>query len=139
MGASGNKKIVQHIFDEMANGNSAPLLESLADDFRFVVMGSSKWSRSYDGKAAVLAELFVPLRANMVGAITTIPVRLVAEGDYVVVEARGRNTTRQGKAYDNTYCNVLRLEGGKLKEWTEYCDTALVDAVLDDPRKAMAG
>jgi uncharacterized protein len=139
MGASGNKKIVQHIFDEMANGNSAPLLESLADDFRFVVMGSSKWSRSYDGKAAVLAELFVPLRANMVGAITTIPVRLVAEGDYVVVEARGRNTTRQGRAYDNTYCNVLRLEGGKLKEWTEYCDTALVDAVLDDPRKAMAG
>jgi ketosteroid isomerase-like protein len=139
MGASGNKKIVQHIFDEIANGNSAPLLESLADDFRFVVMGSSKWSRSYDGKAAVLAELFVPLRANIEGAITTIPVRLIAEGDYVVIEARGRNTTRQGKAYDNTYCNVLRLEGGKLKEWTEYCDTALVDAVLDDPRKAMAG
>ena len=139
MGASENKKIVQHIFDEMANGNSAPLLESLADDFRFVVMGSSKWSRSYDGKAAVLAELFAPLRARIDGRITTIPVRLIAEGDYVVVEARGRNTTRQGKAYDNTYCNVLRLEGGKLREWTEYCDTTLVDAVLGDPRDAMAG
>jgi len=98
MGASENKKIVQHIFDEMANGNSAPLLQSLADDFRFVVMGSSKWSRSYDGKATVLAELFAPLRANIEGAITTIPVRLIAEGDYVVIEARGRNTTRQGKA-----------------------------------------
>ena len=139
MGASENKKIVQHIFDEMANGNSAPLLESLADDFRFVVMGSSKWSRSYDGKAAVLAELFAPLRARIEGRITTIPVRLIAEGDYVVVEARGRNITRQGKAYDNTYCNVLRLEGGKLREWTEYCDTTLVDAVLGDPRDAMAG
>ncbi len=139
MGASGNKKIVLHIFDEMARGNSAPLLESLADDFRFVVMGSSRWSRSYDGKAAVLAELFAPLRARIEGSITTIPVRLIAEGDYVVVEARGRNTTLQGKAYDNTYCNVLRLEGGKLKEWTEYCDTALVDAVLGDPREAMAG
>lgn len=139
MSASENKKIVRHIFDEMAHGNSAPLLESLADDFRFVVMGSSKWSRSYDGKAAVLAELFAPLRAHIEGRITTIPVRLIAEGDYVVVEARGRNTTREGKAYDNTYCNVLRLEGGKLKEWTEYCDTTLVDAVLGDPREAMAG
>ena len=139
MGASENKKIVQRIFDEMARGNSAPLLESLADDFRFVVMGSSKWSRSYDGKAAVLAELFAPLRARIEGRITTIPVRLIAEGDYVVVEARGRNTTRQGKAYDNTYCNVLRLEGGKFKEWTEYCDTTLVDAVLGDPREAMTG
>jgi ketosteroid isomerase-like protein len=82
---------------------------------------------------AVLAELFAPLRARIEGKITTIPIRLIAEGDYVVVEARGRNTTGEGKAYNNTYCNVLRLEGGKLKEWTKYCDTALVDAVLGDP------
>jgi uncharacterized protein len=136
MSASENKKIVQHIFDEMAYSNSTPLLESLADDFRFVVTGSSKWSRSYDGKAAVLAELFAPLQAKIVGRITTIPTRLIAEGDHVVVEARGRNTTKDGKAYNNIYCNVLRLEGGKLKEWTEYADTALVDAVLGDPAEA---
>jgi hypothetical protein len=42
MSASENKKIVQPIFDEMANSNSAPLLESLAHDFRFVVTGSGK-------------------------------------------------------------------------------------------------
>jgi ketosteroid isomerase-like protein len=139
MSASENRKIVQHIFDEMANGNSAPLLESLAEDFRFVVTGSSKWSRSYDGKAVVLAELFAPLRARIEGRITTIPLRIIAEGDYIVVEARGRNTTRQGKTYNNTYCNVLRLEGGKLREWTEYADTALVDAVLGDPAEVVAG
>jgi uncharacterized protein len=138
MSKSENKKIVQHVFDEMANGNSAPLLESLADDFRFVVTGSSKWSRSYDGKAVVLAELFAPLRAAIEGNITTIPVRLIAEGDYVVVEARGRNTTKQGKPYNNVYCHVLRLEGGKLKEWTEYADSALVNAVLGDPREMLS-
>jgi ketosteroid isomerase-like protein len=115
MNAIENKKMVQHIFDEMANSNSDPLLESLADDFRFVVMGSSRWSRSYEGKATVLAE-----------------------GDHVVVEARGRNTTRQGLAYNNTYCHVLRLEGGQLKEWVEYSDTALIDAVLGDPAEAVA-
>jgi uncharacterized protein len=133
-----NKKMVQHIFDEMANSNSDPLLESLADDFRFVVMGSSRWSRSYEGKAVVLAELFAPLRANIEGKITTMPVRIIAEGDHVVVEARGRNTTRQGLAYNNTYCHVLRLEGGQLKEWVEYSDTALIDAVLGDPAQAVA-
>jgi ketosteroid isomerase-like protein len=136
MSAADNKKIVQHIFDAMAQGNSAPLLDSLADDFRFVVMGSSKWSRSYDGKAAVRAELFAPLRANIEGATIIIPLRLIAEGDTVVVEARGRNTTKAGKAYNNGYCNVLRLEDGKLKEWIEYCDTALVDDVLGDPADA---
>jgi hypothetical protein len=139
MGTAENKKTVEHIFNELGNGNSAPLLESLADDFRFVVTGSSKWSRSYDGKAAVLAELFAPLRAKIEGRIRSVPVRFIAEGDYVVVEARGRNTTKEGKAYNNTYCNVLRLEGGRLKEWTEYADSALVNEVLGDPAEAPAG
>ena len=135
MTASKNKTIVQQIFDELANGNSTPLLESLSDDFRFVVMGTSRWSRSYDGKAIVLAELFAPLRDRIQGRIRTVPVRLIAEGDLVVVEARGRNVTQDGKTYNNTYCNVLRLESGKIREWTEYCDTALVDAVLGDPQE----
>jgi len=137
LSASENRKIVQYVFDEMAKGNSAPLLQSLADDFRFVVTGSSKWARSYDGKAVVLAELFAPLRAAIEGNITTIPVRLIAEGDHVVVECRGRNTTKQGQSYNNVYCNVLRLEGGKLKEWTEYADSALVNAVLGDPKETL--
>jgi ketosteroid isomerase-like protein len=138
MGSTENKKIVENIFNELGNGNSAPLLESLADDFRFVVTGSSKWARSYNGKAAVLAELFAPLRAKIEGRIRNVPVRFIAEGDYVVVEARGRNTTKEGRAYNNTYCNVLRLEGGRLKEWTEYADSALVNAVLGDPAEALA-
>jgi ketosteroid isomerase-like protein len=37
------------------------------------------------------------------------------------------------------YCNVLRLEGGRLKDWSEYTDTALVNAVLGDPREALVG
>jgi ketosteroid isomerase-like protein len=138
MSASENKKIVQYIFDEMAKSNSAPLLESLAEDFRFVVTGTGKWSRSYDGKAVVLAELFAPLRARIEGKITTVATRLIACCDHVVVEAYGRNTTREGKPYNNVYCHVLRLEGGKLKKWTEYADTALENAVLGDPNEAIS-
>lgn len=136
MSASGNKAIVRHVFEELGRGNPAPLIASLADDFRFVVMGTTKWSRSYDGKAAVLAGLFAPLRAKMSGPLRNTPIRFVAEDDLVVVEVRGNNTTRDGKAYDNAYCNVIRLEDGKLKELTEYCDTALIDAVLGDPADA---
>jgi hypothetical protein len=138
MSASENKKIVERIFNETANGNWAPLLESLADDFRFVVTGTSKWARAYDGKGVVLSELFAPLRAAMEGRIIQTAIRVIAEGDHVVVEGRGRNTTRQGKAYNNVYCHVLRLEGGRLKEWTEYADSALVNAVLGDPAELLA-
>jgi uncharacterized protein len=138
MSSSGNKQIVQHIFDELGNGNSAPLIESLAEDFRFTVMGTTKWSRLYDGKATVLTELFAPLRAKMGGPILNRPVRIVAEADLVVVEVRGSNTTAEGRAYNTAYCNVIRLEDGKLKELVEYCDTALVNAVLGDPAETKA-
>lgn len=118
-----NRKIVERIFAETAQGNWTPLLEALADDFRFVVTGTSPWARAYDGKAAVLAELFGPLRARLAGKIVNRAVRIIADGEFVVAESRGHNTTTGGKAYHNTYCNVLRLEGGKLKEWTEYADS----------------
>jgi uncharacterized protein len=62
----------------------------------------------------VLAELFAPLRVRIEGPIKTAAIRIIAEGDLVVVEARGHNTTRAGQAHNNTYCNILRLEGGKL-------------------------
>jgi len=49
------------------------------------------------------------------------------------IEARGNNRTKAGRDYNNAYCNVLRLEGGKLKEWTEYSDTQLIADALGDP------
>jgi uncharacterized protein len=133
MTASDNKKLVEHIFNETAEGNWQPLIETLTEDFRFILTGSTKWARVYDGKAEVLAKLFAPLRAKLADKIVNTAVRIIAEGDIVVVEARGRNTTIEGKAYNNFYCYVLRLEGGRLKEWTEYADSALVNAVLGDP------
>ena len=44
----------------------------------------------------------------------------------------GKQTVR-GEAYDNTYCYVCRFENGRLRELTEYMDTALVEAVLAPP------
>ena len=139
MTTSDNKKLVEHIFSETAKGNWQPLMEALADDFRFVVTGSSQWARSYDGKAEVLAKLFAPLRAALEGPILQTAVRVIAEGDLVVVEGRGRAMTKQGKAYNNVYCHVLRLKNGKLVEWTEYADSALVNDVLGDPAELFAG
>ena len=60
----------------------------------------------------------------------TLAFNFIAEGDYVVVEARGDNVTKSGVRYDNQYCMVWRIEDGKIKEIKEYCDSALVERVL---------
>jgi ketosteroid isomerase-like protein len=130
MGAAENKKLLQHIFEEMAKGNSEPLVASMADDFCWIVSGTTEWSRSYKGKHTVLTELFGALRARIAGRMKTVAHRFIAEGDYVVVEARGNNTTRSGMPYNNSYCFVFRVVDGQLKEVTEYMDTVLVSTAL---------
>ena len=63
-------------------------------------------------------------------------VRIVAEDDVVVVEARGEATTKSGKPYNQTYCYVFQLTDGKVRELIEYLDTDLVNQVLETPAAA---
>lgn len=132
MGVPENKQLMQHIFAELSEGNAKPFVDSMADDFRWTVTGTTKWSKTYDGKQAVLTELFGTLRAKIGDKIRTTAHRFIAEGDHVVVEARGNNTTKAGIPYNNTYCFVFRIADGRVKELTEYLDTELVTAALGD-------
>jgi ketosteroid isomerase-like protein len=128
-----NKQIMQNIFSEMARGESKLFVESMADDFRWILPGTNQWSRTFDGKNAVLTELFGMLGSKIAGPIITTAQRFIADGDYVVVEARGKSTTKTGIPYNNSYCFVFRLADGKLKEVTEYMDTELATATFGDP------
>ena len=126
MSAAENKQLMRHLCDELAKGNSRPLIDSMADDFCWTVTGSTKWSKTYRGKQVVLTELLGRLTTQLADRYTNIADRLIAEDDFVVVECRGHATTKAGKPYNNTYCWVCRFSEGKLRELIEYMDTLLV-------------
>jgi ketosteroid isomerase-like protein len=134
--SSENKELLQRIFDGLATGNSRPFVEAMDEGFSWTITGHTRWSRTWRGKQAVLGELFPALRARLDGRIRTVAHRIVADEAHVVVEARGDNVTRSGERYDNAYCYVFRVSGGKLQDVTEYLDTALVAAVMGDPPDA---
>ena len=138
MNAIDNKQLLQRIFEGLANRDGTLLVESMADDVCWRVIGTTKWSGTFSGKDAVMRELLAPLRQNLVQRSRTVAQRFLADGDFVVVEARGDNETRRALPYNNTYCFVFRLSGGKIREITEYCDTDLVARVLDDRAPAVA-
>lgn len=133
MGETENTRLMQRIFAGLAEGDGRPLTESLADDFRWTIIGTTKWSGTYEGKQTVLNELLRPLAAQFADTYTNTPQRFIAAGDYVVVECRGRVTTTEGKPYHNTYCWVCHIKDGKLRELTEYCDTDLIARTLGEP------
>ena len=128
-----NKQLLQTIFAERATGNHVPFRDAMADDFTWTVIGTTPWSGTYRGKRAVLTELTGPLLDQFGDDYTATAERFIAEGEHVVVESRGRVTTRAGKPYNNTYCFVFRVADGKLRELTEYCDTQLVVTALGPP------
>ena len=132
MTTADNKQLLQRIFAGLADGDANPFVDAMAEDFRWTITGASSWSRTYAGKAAVLNELLPLLRARLAPPIRTIAHRIIAEDDLVVVEARGKNATRGGAAYGNSYCFVFRLAEGRLAEVTEYMDTALAERVLGE-------
>jgi uncharacterized protein len=135
MSAAANKKLMQEIF--AAAGNPDPeardralFAASLADDATWVVTRQYSWSRSFTGKQSILNDLHGHVRSLLAERARTIAHRFIADGDCVVVEARGDNLTRTGVRYDNDYCLVFRLENGRIKEVREYCDSVLTEKAL---------
>lgn len=140
MSAVENKKLVQQVYTDSANRSGTTFADHLADDVRWVVTGQYSWSRSFEGPDAVLNGLMGHVRSRLRQRPRTIAFNFVAEGDYVVVEAKGDNVTNEGQRYDNDYCIVWRLENGKIKSVKEYCDSVLVEKVLGPfPALAAAG
>ena len=133
MGTAENKDLIEHIFAGLEIGDGRLLFESMTEDFRWIIPGTTKWSKVYEGREAVANELMRPLRAKIEGRVKTKAQRIIADGDFVAVEARGDNVTRAGEPYCNTYCFVFRFEEGRLREVTEYQDTELATRVLGDP------
>jgi uncharacterized protein len=138
MTAAENRRLMEEIFEELANGNGRPFVEALADDVRWTIIGSTPWSRTWEGFEAVRTGLLDPLFAQFETTYRAQAVRVLAEDDVVVIESRGDVMTKSGKPYRNTYCNVYRLEDGWVKEVTEYCDTQLLAEVLAPPQPIAA-
>jgi ketosteroid isomerase-like protein len=133
MSAGENKALMADVFEQMAGGDGQPFMDALADDVRWTVIGSSPWSRTYAGKQEIVAQLMRPLFSQFANQYRARAINIVAEGDVVVVEARGEVKTKAGQAYNQTYCYVFRLADGRVRELTEYLDTDLVNQVLAAP------
>jgi uncharacterized protein len=137
--ATENKKLMESIFARVATGDRAAYVDCLADDVTMRVTGQYSWSRTFKGKPALVRELYGYLHTLLAEGRRTIPLRFMADGDHVVVEARGKMKTRAGVRYDNEYCLIYRLKDGRIVEIREYCDSALTEAVLGkfpEPAKA---
>lgn len=127
MDATGNKQLMQDIFSELSKGNSRPFVESLADDVSWTIAGTTKWSKTFQGRQAVLTDLLGPLTSQFAVPYTATAHRIIAEGDHVVTElvtaALGGPPGNfrlfslfnpEGLSNPRGYSHVAEIGGGKL-------------------------
>jgi ketosteroid isomerase-like protein len=130
MGAAENKALIQNMFAELSKGNGQAFLDNMADDVRVTLIGTTVFSGTFNGKKEFIEKLLTPIGKLIEGSLTITPDNFIAESDFVAMQARGKSTTKTGKSYNNTYCQVFRLANGKVQEMTEYLDTELVTAAF---------
>ena len=130
MATAENKAIVQTFFAAGNEGDLTRALALLAEDVTWTNIGTTRFSGTYEGKQAVVDDLLGTVFGRLQGGIRSTIDNVVAEGEFVVVQSRGQATTRNGEAYDNTYCHIFRLRNGRIVAVTEYLDTELATRVL---------
>lgn len=130
MNLDANKRIVRAFYEAGNRGDLDGCLALLADDVRWTNIGSTKYSGTYVGKDALVEDLLGPVFGQLKAGIRSTVENVVAEGDSVVVQSRGRAETTDGRPYENTYCHVFTVRDGKIREVTEYFDTQLTSSVL---------
>jgi uncharacterized protein (TIGR02246 family) len=129
MSATQNKQLVQDAFAGWARGDGAAFFNLLADDVRWTVIGSTPVSRTYTSKRAFQEGAVQPLGTKLATAIQPTVRDVIAEGDKVALQWEGRATAKNGTIYHQTYCWVMRFEGGKVREGTAYLDTELISQI----------
>ena len=125
-----NRALITQAFAGLEHGDPSAFIPLFAPDIAWRVMGSSAWSKHASGLADVERDLVGPLFARFAGPYRNIPELILADGDRVVVLAKGHAETLEGRTYANDYCFVFRLRDGMIAEVREYMDTILADEVL---------
>lgn len=128
--AETNRALITKAFAGLARGDPADFMPLFDAQIEWHVLGSSAWSKRVQGLEAVNRDLVGPLFARFDGPYLTTAELILADGDHVVVQAKGNARTREGERYDNDYCFVFTLKDGRIVKVAEYMDTILADRAL---------
>ncbi len=119
--ATTNKELWQQINEAFENGDMKFYEAHLANDIHWNIIANKN---QITGKK----EYLEVMKMQDLESFPEITIRnIIAEGEYVVVESTGKATTRTGKPYNQTYCDIYRFKEEKIQEVTTYLDTALVN------------
>jgi uncharacterized protein len=126
MDTAQNRKLIEDAFESWVRGDRTPFNSLLADDLRWTVIGNSPVSGRYNSKREFLEGAGSRMAEKLATTIQPVLRHVIADASMVAVVFDGHATGKNGTDYRQTYCWVLRLENGRIREGTAYLDTELI-------------
>jgi len=122
MTIEANKEFVKRTWQMLLGGDLEGALANFSDDVTWWISGKLEGvSGMKKGKEAVRGFLGGVTQAFPAGLKTELK-KAYGDGDTVVVELVNRGTSATGKPYENEYCFVYEIAGGKIRAIREYVD-----------------
>lgn len=123
-----NKAVVRAWATALTANDTAGVMKLYADDIHITTMGHTLISGRY-GPEQVSTFVHSVLDVFPEGLNMQVH-SMIAEGDYVAVEATASGIHVSGADYVQDYHFVFRIEDGKIEELKEYLDTEAVTDII---------
>jgi uncharacterized protein len=126
MDAAENRRLIAEAFGAWMRGDRAAFNDLMADDLRWTVIGNSPVSGRYNTKREFLEGAGARMAEKLATPIQPTVRHVIADGNMVALVFDGHARGKNGTDYRQTYCWVLRVEDGRIREGTAYLDTELI-------------
>ena len=123
MSVEANKELVKTTWNAFVKGDIKTAFANMSDEISWLIPGDlPNLSGLRKGKAGILEFARSASKIFPSGLKSEIK-RVYADGDTVIIELTNRGKVFNGKDYENEYCFVFEVEGGKIRRVREYVDT----------------
>ncbi|WP_217238022.1 nuclear transport factor 2 family protein [Streptomyces sp. AC555_RSS877] len=122
--ATDAKDVVRAFVDALNRHDWERVAQLITPDFRYTIQAYDLPGAEKPMDGATMLEVLPKMLALFDGAGPQLEItRLVAEGTWVVAEARGSGSFRDKSPYDNRYANVYEIVDDRIRTLREYMDT----------------
>jgi ketosteroid isomerase-like protein len=102
------KQFITQLFSRWELGDAQGFFNVLAEDLRCTVIGDTPISGTCTSLIEYLEKVYRPLFERFTGPVQCQVKNIIAEGDTVVVQWRGKAPMQSGTPYMQDYCWVIR-------------------------------
>ncbi len=123
-----NKQVVRSFFETLSSGDYVRLADLFDPQATWTVCAQGiPGAGTHAGRDAIIDEFLAPVRGTFEPGDPKLEIKtMLGEGSWVAVEARGRGRYLNGNPYDQEYCYLIEVDGGKVRTLRQYFDSHYV-------------